>query len=147
MIHSFHFIKRFCLFGLVLFPLSACKEETPFSDQEQVTALLVSATAWQDPIVTVDDVDQSALYKDFSITFTNTTYTSANGSPVWKSAGTWMFKDEAARVMILDGTREVEITSISNELLELSLQWEEDTFEPGRIRSLKGKNKFKLKKK
>lgn len=142
-------IKHFCILGfsILLIVLSACKEETPLTAQEQVTVLLTSAAAWQDPIVTVDDVDQSEVYKDFAITFTNTNYTSVNGSPVWKSAGTWVFKDEAAQVVILDGIQEVEIASISNELLELSLQWEEDTFEPGRIRSVKGKNKFKLKKK
>ena len=131
----------------LLVSLYACKDEEPLSDQERVTSLLTSAEAWQDPIVTVDDVDQSALYTDFVISFSNTNYTSANGSPVWKSAGTWVFKDEMAQIMIFDGVQEVEITSISNEELELSVQWNEDTFEPGRTRSVKGKNKFKLKKK
>ncbi|MGE0587373.1 MAG: hypothetical protein AB7O48_02280 [Cyclobacteriaceae bacterium] len=126
--------------------LAGCKKDEPTA-QEQVTKMLTSAEAWQDPIVTVDDVDQSALYTDFVISFSNTNYTSANGSPVWKSAGTWVFKDEMAQIMIFDGVQEVEITSISNEELELSVQWNEDTFEPGRTRSVKGKNKFKLKKK
>ena len=127
--------------------LNGCKKNDPPSPQETVTAQLTSATAWQSLVVTVDGVDRSDVYKDFSITFGKTTYTTQSGSPIWKASGTWAFANAEATKMKLDGNIDVEINFISTDILELSLQWNEDTFEPGRINSVKGKNKFKLKKK
>lgn len=127
--------------------LNGCKKNDPPSPQETVTTQLTSAAAWQSPVVTVDGVDKSDVYKDFSITFGKTTYTTQSGSPIWKASGTWAFANAEATKMKLDGNIDVEINFISTDILELSLQWNEDTFEPGRINSVKGKNKFKLKKK
>ena len=127
--------------------LVGCKKDDPPSVQETVTTQLTSAAAWQSPVVTVDGVDKSDVYKNFSITFGKTTYTTVSGSPIWKASGTWAFTNAEATKMKLDGATEVEINSLSIDLLELSIQWNQDTFEPGRINSIKGKNKFKLKKK
>ena len=127
--------------------LNGCKKNDPPSPQETVTTQLTSAAAWQSPVVTVDGVDKSDVYKDFSITFGKNTYTTQSGSPIWKASGTWAFANAEATKMKLDGNIDVEINFISTDILELSLQWNEDTFEPGRINSVKGKNKFKLKKK
>ena len=127
--------------------LNGCKKDDPPSPQETVTAQLTSATAWQSPVVTVDGVDKSDVYKDFSITFGKSTYTTVSGSPVWKASGTWAFTNAEATMMKLDGVTDVEINFISTDILELSLQWNANTFEPGRVNSVKGKNKFKLKKK
>ena len=127
--------------------LNGCKKDDPPSVQETVTTQLTSAAAWQSPVVTVDGVDKSDVYKDFSITFGKNTYTTQSGSPIWKASGTWAFANAEATKMKLDGVTEVEINSISADLLELTIQWNQDTFEPGRINSVKGKNKFKLKKK
>ena len=127
--------------------LNGCKKNDPPSSQETVTAQLTSAAAWQSSVVTVDGVDRSDVYKDFSITFGKNTYTTQSGSPIWKASGTWAFANAEATKMKLDGVTEVEINSISADLLELTIQWNQDTFEPGRINSVKGKNKFKLKKK
>ena len=127
--------------------LNGCKKNDPPSPQETVTTQLTSAAAWQSPVVTVDGVDKSDVYKDFSITFGKNTYTTQSGSPIWKASGTWAFANAEATKMKLDGNIDVEINFISTDILELSLQWNEDTFEPGRVNSVKGKNKFKLKKK
>ena len=134
--------------ALVIFLLSiaGCKKDDPLTAQETVTVMLTSAEAWQEPSVTIDGVDYSDLYKNFKIKFDQSTYTSSGGAPVWALSGTWIFINEEATVMKLDGTREIEI-SITDDFLELTFQWTEDTFEPGRINSVKGKQKFKLKKK
>ena len=130
----------------LLLSLAACKTDEAPTVQEQATTMLTSAAAWQSPVVTVDGVDYSDLYKDFSIKFDKTTYTTTSGAPLWKASGTWVFLNEEATLMKLDNDREVEIISISDDFLELSFQWNEDTFEPGRVSSVKGKQKFKLKK-
>lgn len=134
--------------SVVLFcSLLSCGKEDTSTEQELVTKILTSAEAWQNPEVTVDGVDYSDLYKDFSITFTESAYTTVGGAPVWAASGSWKFLNEEATLLKLDDSREVEIGSISDDILELSLQWEENTFEQGRVNSVKGKQKFKLKKK
>jgi hypothetical protein len=134
-------------FITLMMPLSGCKKDSPLSDQEKVTAMLTAGTGkWEAPVVTVDGVDYSDLYRDFSIKFEKTTYTTTAGAPIWKSSGTWAFIDEEATFMKLDNDPEVEINSISNDFLELSFLWNQDTFEPGRIRSIRGKQKFRLRK-
>lgn len=138
---------QFILNLALLLSLAACRKDDAPNTQEQATAMLTSAAAWQSPVVTVDGVDYSDLYKDFSIKFDKTTYTTTSGAPLWKASGTWVFLNEEATLMKLNNDREVEINSIDDDFLELSFQWNEDTFEPGRVSSVKGKQKFKLKKK
>ncbi len=132
--------------GLLL-TTTGCKNDDEPTAQARVISMLTSVEAWDNPEVTVDGVDYSDLYKDLFITFTESAYTSAGGAPVWATSGTWKFLNEEATLLQFDGIREVEINSISDDILELSFQWNENTFEPGRINSVKGKQKFKLKKK
>ena len=130
----------------LLLSLPGCTNKDELTTKEAVTTMLTSAQAWQEPSVTIDGVDYSDLYKNFQIKFDESTYTSSGGAPVWAAAGTWVFINEEATLMKMDGVREVEIT-VKDDFLELSFQWEENSFEPGRINSVKGKQKFKLKKK
>lgn len=130
----------------LLFIIASCKKDDSLTAQETVTAMLTSTEAWQEPVVTIDGVDYSDLYKNFQIKFDESVYTSSGGAPVWAVAGTWVFINEEATLMKMDDKREVELL-VTDDFLELSFQWEENTFEPGRVNSVKGKQKFKLKKK
>ncbi len=143
---ALHIVSFIAAVGLLL-TIAGCKNDDEPTAQERITLMLTSAEAWQNPEVTVDGVDYSDLYKDFSITFNESAYTTVGGAPVWAASGTWKFLNEEATLLKLDDTREVEINSISDDILELSFQWNENTFEPGRVNSVKGKQKFKLKKK
>jgi len=129
---------------VLLLTIAACKKDEGLTAQEKVTAMLTAS--WHNPIVTVDEVDYSDLYVNFSISFLRGSYTTASGSPMWNTAGTWAFLNEEATLIKIDGVREVEIISISNEVLELSFQWDQNTFDPGRINSIRGKQRFRLKK-
>ncbi len=131
--------------ALAAISFSGCNGDEP-TVQEKTEALLVSAE-WNKPVVTVDGVDQSDLYSDFTIKFIKGTYTSAGGGPLWPTTGTWTFKDETASVLILDGNKEVQINEITETALELAVQNDNTTFISGRTQSIKGKNVFKLKKK
>lgn len=132
---------------LIILFLLGCDRNHDLTTKEKITAMLTSGEAWNNPEVTVDGVDYSIIYENFSITFSNDEYTTTAGFPVWKMSGTWVFLNEEATLIKMDDTREVEINSISDDFLELTFQWDENTFEPGRSKSVKGKNKFKLKKK
>lgn len=133
-----------CLVLVTVF--TSCQKENVLSEQEKIAATLTGAKAWDTPIVIVDGVDYSELYEGFSITFLADTYTTTAGGPVWKSAGTWDFVEEGASLINLDGEREVEITLGSPDVIELTFEWEQDTFGFERSGSVKGKQKFKLKK-
>jgi hypothetical protein len=131
---------------ILLATISSCQEEDKPTMQEEVTEQLIAAEAWESPVVTVDGVDYSILYKDFTIKFEKGSYTSSGGAPIWPASGVWVFLDKEATVMRLDNQLDVTISSLSDEFLILTLQWNETTFEPGRIRSVSGKQEFKLKK-
>lgn len=122
--------------------VSSCKEDGP-SLIEQAKAQL-TAGPWGKPTVTVEGVDQSNAYEDFTITFGDQTYQSVNGDPMWQSTGTWAFADNEGKVMTLDGDIEVKINRLDGDALELELVWDETTFEPGRTQSFRGRNIFFL---
>jgi hypothetical protein len=133
--------------ALIFINISGCKEQIEPTVQELVTEQLVAAEAWTSPVVIVDGVDRSDLYKNFTIKFEPGKYASSGGAPIWPASGVWVFSNEEATVMRLDDKLDVTIGSISSDLLVLTLTWNETTFEPGRVSSIKGKQEFKLKKK
>lgn len=141
-------LKSTLLIAVVfLLSLPGCGKKDELTAHEKITVLLTSSIAWQNPEVTVDNIDYSELYNDFSISFERGAYTTTSGAPIWRASGTWAFLNEEATLLKFDNVTEVEINSISDETLELTLFWDTDTFEPGRVKSVRGKNKFKLKKK
>ena len=137
-------IRAFNIVLLALLMVAGCKKEAALTPQQEVGAMLASAEVWENPVVFVDGADQSEVYKDFNISFGNGTYKTTSGAPIWNPSGTWTFVNEEATLMLFDGATQVDIKSISEEILELSLLWEENTFEPGRNRSVKGRHVFKL---
>jgi hypothetical protein len=124
--------------------LLGCGDNGPTA-QEKTEALLVSAQ-WKNPVVTVDGIDQSALYQNFKIQFGHNTYTSSGGEPLWPASGTWVFVDENATTLKLDGKLEIQISELTETNLELIFQNDNTTFTSGRSMSIKGENKFRLKK-
>lgn len=123
--------------------LPGCEDEPTV--KEKTEAMLMSGE-WNQPIVTVDGVDKSSLYQDFTIKFSSNSYFSSGGSPLWPASGTWVFKDESAQVLILDNIKEVQINEITDVNLELAIQNDNTTFKSGRVNSIQGKNVFRLKK-
>ena len=92
------YMGLFILLFVVLSLLSGCKKDAPKpvpTEAERVTTLLTagkwnpssSAPNW----VLVDGVDASELFVGFSITFTETGYTTTGTSPVWPATDTWKF--------------------------------------------------------
>lgn len=128
---------------LITICLSGCEDEPTAA--EKTEAVLISGE-WNNPIVTVNGIDESALYQDFTIKFNSNSYTSSGGSPLWPSSGTWSFKDESAKALILDNSKEVQINEITDVNLELAIQNDNNTFKSGRMNSVKGKNVFRLSK-
>ena len=78
------------LSGMLL--LSDCgskSDPTPAAatEPQRVTGLMKTGT-WKVQSVTVDGTDQSALFKNFTLSFTDAGFASVNGAAVWPSSGT-----------------------------------------------------------
>jgi hypothetical protein len=152
---SFHYLFVVAI-ALYLVTLSACKDKpdpdpTPEPEEptqaEKVVSILTGGNAtWPLTSVTIDGENGAELFKDFSIKFTATGYTTTGTTPVWKRTGTWTFTNDDATAFKREDNVVVTITSISETQLKLSLNWTETTHEGGRVQSLAGKHEFILSK-
>ena len=133
--------------------IMSCKSDEPtLTPEQRVTKILTdNGGKWSLPAVagvTVDGLDVTQdLFKNFSITFGEGTLTTTGTTPVWLRQDTWSFKDESATVIIRgqDG-KEVTISEITDDQLILTLAWDKETFEGGRVKSIKGTYQFALEK-
>jgi len=138
-----------CLLFLLLQPGCKKDEDAKPTESERVTAILTKGTGnWTPSVsagVTVDGVDVTQdLFKDFTITFTADQILTTGKTPVFLRQDTWRFKDNTAKV-ILRGMddKEILVESVTENALQLSLQWDQTTYEEGgRTRSIPGKIVF-----
>ncbi len=130
------------LFGCLQFMACGGGDDPVPSKSEEVTTKL-TAGVWKVGTVTVDGVDQSALFKNFSITFTTSGFTTANGGVVWPASSNWSFTDANATAFtrVADGLT-VQIQEVTDTSLKMSMTWSKNTFGPGRIESIKGQHLF-----
>jgi hypothetical protein len=147
--------RLFCLFLILILISAGCSkkhEAVKPTEQERITAILIDGTGKWTPTtpagVTVDGLDVSAdLFKDFSITFTSNKLFTTGTTPVWLREDTWRFKDDAAKVIIRNqDNKEITIVDISDTQLQLSLNWDQTTYEGGRSQSIPGKVVFTMNK-
>lgn len=140
--HLKYFASLTLLSVLMLF--STCRKDAdPLSPTERVTELLTNGS-WSLVSLTVDDVDQSNLFPDLSITFTGSGFTAINGDPVWPGSGAWTFTDDSAEEFVRSDGVSVAIRSITENSLHLGLSWNETTLGPGRVSSVRGTHVFIL---
>jgi hypothetical protein len=118
----------------------SCKEDEPTA-QEKNLKLLTDAT-WNISSVTVNGTDQSALFDGLTINFTTTSYTTTNGEPVWPLTGTWIFTDDKATSLLLDGSVAATIVMLNENTLKLSFTWDKTTYEEVRNTSVAGGHIF-----
>jgi hypothetical protein len=141
------------LFVVLLLTFSvSCKKDDPgpeLTESEKVVALLTSnGGTWKPSAlsnwVMVEGVNVTDLFKDFTISFTATGYTTTGTTPVWPRSGTWHLKDDAAKILIRDSdSKEVTIENISETTLRITLTWDQTTY-GGRSTSISGKHEFNL---
>lgn len=130
------------LLGFLL-TASHCAKETTVSEADKVKAVLKSAT-WKVQTVTVDAVDQSTLFKNFTLTFSDDGFTASNGGVVWPATGTWSFTDANATAFTRNDGITVSITTVSDTKLVLAFTWLKTTLGPGRVESVQGATIFTL---
>ena len=122
---------------------SKSNDPAPVTEPQRVTSLMKTGT-WKVQSVTVDGADQSALFKGFTLSFTDAGFVSVNGSAVWPSSGTWKFVSDQATSFTRDDGLVVTIQTVSSTQLIISLVWTKTTLGPGRVTSVKGSTVFTL---
>jgi len=132
----------------ILTQLSSCGGDgggdptpTPVSKQDEVKAKLTSPT-WKMVSVSVDGTDKTSLYKDLSLKFTATGFTSTSGGAIWPASGTWSFTSAEATAIKRDDGLEVTLQEVTDTSLKLALTWSKTTIGPGRAESVNGKHVF-----
>jgi len=119
-----------------------CSEPESISEAERVTNLL-KASGWKVSSVQVDGL-ASTLFTGMTLTFTNTSFSSTNATPVWPATGSWSFQaNSTTNIKRSDGV-DVVINSISETSLVLSLNWTKKTFGNGKSESIAGQHLFSL---
>lgn len=63
--------------------------------------------------ILLDGINVSANYPGFSLSFTDGGYNTTNAGELLPSTGTWEWADREARKVILDGTLEVDLVTLT----------------------------------
>ena len=138
-----NFVKIFSLL-IIVFSNTRCTKEIapPLSDQVKSQ---LSFKMWKINNVSVDGVDITSAYQNFTIQFTGNNYTTNDGGVVWPSSGTWVFTDSKKANSITrspDGLI-ITIDEITSSSLALKFTWDKTTY-GGRVNSVSGQYVFSL---
>ena len=126
--------------GILLQQCGSSDPATP-TEAQRVTSLMKTGP-WKIQSVTVDGVNQNALFTGLTLSFSDKGFTSTNGVPVWPLSGTWTFvNDQASSFTRNDGVI-VTIQDITSTSMTLRLTWSKTTFGPGRVTSISGQTVF-----
>jgi hypothetical protein len=141
---------------ITIVTFSSCKRDDPkpqLTESEKTTEILTSGSGTWTPAstagVTVDGLDVTAdLFPGFTIAFTADKIITTGTTPVWLRQDTWHFKDENARIIVRgQDNKEIVIEEISDNELQLSLEWDQTTYaEGGKSKSIPGTFVFTLSK-
>ena len=125
--------------GLLIF-VASCDKPKVVPESERVTNLLKSSS-WVVLSVKVDDV-AVASFANMTLAFTSTSYSTTNGGLVWPASGTWAFSDQTGKVIKRNDRLVINIDTLSENILALSLNWANTTLGGGRNDSVGGKYVF-----
>jgi hypothetical protein len=134
-------LVSFLAISFVLVSLSGCGDSgadpTP-SAQDEIKEKL-TANKWNLQTATVDGTDKTAVYKNLSITFAASSYSSTNGGGIWPATGTWSFNSvDGTSIKRDDGL--IMALDVTDTILKLSFTWSKNTLGGGRIESVSGQH-------
>lgn len=130
-------------FAITILLLTSCSHsDDPKPTAEENVKSLLTASPWKMSLVLVDNADQTALYKDLVVNFSNTVFNSVNGGSVWPKDGSWSFTDSNATAILRSDGVVVTILEVDATTLKLQMQWTKTTIGGGRSSSISGKHVF-----
>lgn len=131
-----------CLLAISLLSIQSCsKKSDPQPETDRVKELL-KANTWKIQTVTVDNVDKTSVYAGLTLSFTDATYTTTNGGPVWPASGTWQFADDTGKLITRSDDLSISVEEVTTTKLSLKLTWAKTTLGGGRTASIAGSHLF-----
>src|SRR5690242_6333678 len=103
----------------------------PAPTATETNTQFLSSGTWKMSSVKVDGIDQSSLFKGFTLSFTSSSYSTTNGTPVWPASGTWSFTNSDATTVTRNDGVVITITSISTSNFVFTLMWDKTTLGGG----------------
>ncbi|MCH6200757.1 hypothetical protein MMU07_14320 [Aquiflexum sp. LQ15W] len=136
----------FSMMLVLTLALSGCGDEveTPQPSAQDIAREKLTSATWKLTKVTVDGVDQTNVYKDLTLTFSNTAYSSTNGKVIWPSSGSWTFDNDQATAIKRNDGLEISIQNLTNSSLRMGLDWESTSIGTGRVLAVGGKHVFEF---
>ncbi len=127
---------------------SSGSDPIPETEIQRVTKLLIgdatSGTQWNIESVKVDEIDYTEVFAGFTITFTETGFTSTKGTIVFDATDSWSFKDDTAKVITTSNV-DITIDEITESRLVFSFTWEGTVYgDGGRKSAVGGENVFTM---
>ena len=109
-----------CAIAFSMFSLLGCGggDSAPETPQQKVSETLLGS--WRlsgGGSIKVDAKDESAQYLGFTLSFTETGYSTINGGKLFKARGTWKWKDDKTDKLMLLGEKEITITKLTKSKL------------------------------
>lgn len=139
--HSINYIISFLILAIAVVSFSGCGDD---GEDENPTVKRLTSGTWKLSSVTVDGVNQDALFQGFAVSFTTKGFSAVNGDPVWPASGTWTFGDPDKKIIRRNDGVDVTIESLTDNTLKLSLNWTKGTLSGGRVSSVSGNHVFEL---
>lgn len=121
--------------------LQGCPGPDPSPSAKEKATKLLTASAWTVNNVTIDGVADTG-FAGLRLTFSTTGFTSTNGNVVWPAVGSWSFTDDTGNQIMRHDGIEVDVLTLTQTSLVLSLQWDKTTIGNGRNRSIEGTHVF-----
>ena len=108
-----------CAIALSIFSLLGCSggESDSETSQQKSSETLLGSWKLSGGSIKVDAKDESAQYRGFILSFTETGYSTINGEKLFKASGTWKWKDDKTDKVILLGEKEITITKLTKSRL------------------------------
>lgn len=142
-LHRYLIVRQYLIILAVIAGLTGCDDSEPDTFDKKT---LLTAGTWTINTVTVDGVNQDELFTNFTISFTETAFTSTSGGALWPLYGRWAFTDSDQNHFTRDDGIQVTIENISQKELTLTLTWSKTTLGKERTASIQGNYVFTFRK-
>ncbi len=124
--------------------ISCETKEVPEISQERLREIFLIGSTWRLERVTVDGMNETDTYRDLTISFSQSSYSTSNGRVIWPETGTWEFVDDSNTVIRRGDGLLVTIQSITSNSLVLALVWESRSIDTGRKLAIAGNHIFEF---
>jgi hypothetical protein len=126
----------------LLLVMASCGGDEPSQPETERIRELLTNGLWSIQSVRVDNTDQTTLYQNLSLAFSDGNFTAIAGGTVWPTSGTWSFTDDTAKTILRSDGVTITLEELTSDRLVLNLDWDVTTIGAGKSESIQGAHVF-----